>query len=152
MLPPHHVELPQARRLWYGKDEEGKYTQIKTPRWRWKGTRNLFWLITMATIIPNIREEEYQERIPEGSQFKCLRVAIYIIDLIIASDHLFPRLLTTITTYIIILTTLKTIIIFMLGKWVGWLWEKIKVFLLTSGNWNYMYPEQEKIVALTMVV
>ena len=51
---------------------------------------------------------------PEGSQGKYLIVAIYSMNLTIASAHIFPYLLTKIAIDIIIVTFLMKISVFML--------------------------------------
>ena len=48
-------------------------------------------------------------------------------NLIMANDHLLPRILTTLTTDTILLTALTPIIIFIISKGVGRVWERFRV-------------------------
>ena len=44
-------------------------------------------------ILTIIREEEYQQWLPKGSQRQCMRFMIYIMNPIIASAYLLPGLI-----------------------------------------------------------
>ena len=69
-----------------------------------------------------MRDEEHQEQLPEW-----IRVMIYIMNLIMAKAHLLTCLITTLMIDIILLIYVTTIIIIMLSKRVGQIWERFKV-------------------------
>ena len=59
----------------------------------------------------------------EGSLEKYIRVMIYIMNLIIGNYQLFSFPIIDISAYIIILTVLPTITVFILSTIVGRIWE-----------------------------
>ena len=80
----------------------------KTPSEYLKGRGKPF-AGALSTILVKIRGEEDQECLPEVSQGQWLRIIIYIVNFIIASNNLFPCLISTLATDISSLNNNHTI-------------------------------------------